>query len=123
MVCVLQCCLLIILAVVLPKIHSQPSSQEDIFAGKPFTLTIQATGTQPLNYQWQWKPFGKDDNSGWRDLSSEGTMFQVMRVQSCNAGYYRCVVSNYAGSEISQCASLTIGKYTHLVVRTVGSHY
>ena len=117
--------MLIVLAVVLPKIHSQPSSQEDIFAGKSFTLTIQATGTQPLSYQWQWKPFGKkDDNSGWQNLSGEDSMFQVMKVQSGNAGYYRCVVSNYAGSEVSQFASLTVGKYANcsLLVCTVRSH-
>ena len=114
--------MLIILAVVLPKILSQPSSQKGIFAGKSFTLTIQATGTQPLNYQWQWKPFEmKDDNNEWQNLSGESSMFQVMKVQSCNAGYYRCEVSNYAGSEVSQFTGLTVGKYAHcsLVVCTV----
>ena len=116
--------LLTILAVEFPEIHSQPSSQ-NISAGKTVTFTIQATGTQPLSYQWQWKSFGKEDeNNGWQNLSDEGSMFQVMEVQSCNAGYYRCMVSNYAGSEISQHARLTVGKYVHcsLVVCTVESH-
>ena len=103
--------LLIVLAVEVPKIHSQPSSQNDILSGKPVTFTIQATGTQPLSYQWQWKSFRKEDeDNGWQHLSDESSMFQVMEVQSSHEGYYRCVVSNYAGSETSQCAILTVGK-------------
>ena len=58
----------------------------------------------------------------WQDLSREGATFQEVEpglkltsVHSGNAGDYRCVVSNSAGSEISQCASLTIGEYIVVV--------
>ena len=79
---------------------------------------IRATGAEPLRYQWQWKPAGKEDEQHeWQDLSCDGTTFQevegglkITGVQACHAGDYRCVVSNSAGSEISQCAKLTIGK-------------
>ena len=83
---------------------------------------IRATGTKPLTYKWQRKPAGKEgEQHEWQDLSCDGTTFQEVEgglkltcVQACNAGDYRCVVSNSAGSEISQCASLTVGK--HVVV-------
>ena len=83
---------------------------------------IRATGTKPLSYQWQRKPAGKEgEQHEWQDLSCDGTTFQEVEgglkltcVQACNAGDYRCVVSNSAGSEISQCASLTVGK--HVIV-------
>ena len=104
-----------ILVVSFPRIGFQPSSQRDILPGKSVTFAIQATGTQPLNYQWQWKRFGKKgEKDGWQDLSRQGSTFQVMGVRASNAGYYRCVVSNSAGSETSQCASLTVGKHVSL---------
>ena len=105
-----------ILVVSFPRIDFQPSSQRDILPGMSVTFAIQATGTQPLNYQWQWKRFGKEgEKDGWQDLSRQGSTFQVMGVRASNAGYYRCVVSNSAGSETSQCASLTVGKHVSIV--------
>ena len=44
-------------------------------------------------------------------MSGEGSTFQVRGVKVSNAGYYRCVVSNSMGSETSQRASLTVGRY------------
>ena len=46
-------------------------------------------------------------------MSGEGSTFQVRGVKASNAGYYRCVVSNSAGRETSQRASLTVGRYIH----------
>ena len=33
-------------------------------------------------------------------------------MQKSNEGSYRCTVSNYAGSETSECATLTVGELT-----------
>ena len=94
-----------------PKVVFQPITQNDVLPGKAVEFSIQASGTQPLSYQWQQKQFGRNgDKYGWQNLSGEGSTFQVEEVQACNAGYYRCVVSNSAGSETSQCASLTVGE-------------
>ena len=77
-----------------------------------------------MNYQWQcWKPQGEEDESeDWQDLTCDGVKFQEVKVglkltvvQACDAGYYRCVVSNSAGSETSQCANLVVGEYTHSI--------
>ena len=95
-----------------PKITSQPTSQKDALPGKTVTFSVQATGTEPLGYQWQWKQFGKKgEKDRWQNVSTEGSTFQVMGVKASHAGYYRCVVSNCAGSETSQRASLTVGKH------------
>ena len=86
---------------------------------------IRVTGTEPLSYEWQWKPADKEgEEQDWTNLSCDGTVaFQEVEgglkltgVQACNAGDYRCVVSNSAGSEISQRASLTVtvGKYMYM---------
>ena len=74
-----------------------------------------------MNYQWQWKPEGEEDKSeAWQDITCDGVKFQAVKaglklhkVQACDAGYYRCVVSNSAGSETSQCVNLVVGKYTN----------
>ena len=91
-------------------------SQNDVLPGRSITHLVRATGTEPLTYKWQWKPAGTEgEQHEWQDLSSDGTTFQEVEgglkltgVQACNAGDYRCVVSNSAGSEISQRASLTV---------------
>ena len=71
----------------------------------------------PLGYQWQWKSFGKKgEKDGWQNLSGGSSTFQVRSVKASNAGYYRCVVSNSAGSDTSQCAGLTVGKQFTVVM-------
>ena len=102
---------LLFLAATLPTVTSQPTSLDDVLPGKAVTFTVQATGTEPLGYQWQWKQFGKEDEKdGWQNLPGVGGTFQIMEVKTYNAGCYRCVVSNSAGSETSQSAILTVGK-------------
>ena len=102
-----------------PKVTSQPIAQNDVLPGKGVLFSVQATGTLPLNYQWQWKQFGQEDEQDeWQNLSNEGCTFQeletelkLVEVKAHNAGYYRCAVSNRAGSTISLCATLTIGEH------------
>ena len=111
---------LIICAAKSPKITIQPTSQNDVLQGSPLGFTIKATGAEPLRYQWQWKPAGKEDEQHeWQDLPHDSTTFHEMEgelkltgVQACHAGKYRCMVSNSAGIEISQGANLIIGKVT-----------
>ena len=89
----------------------------DIVPGKAVTFSVQATGAE-LNYQWQWKRFGKkSEKDEWLNLSSEDSAYQVVGnelkltgVKACNAGYYRCVVSNFTGRTTSLCTLLTVGK-------------
>ena len=82
--------------------------------GKPVTFKIQATGTQPLNYQWELKTGG---GSGvWqlcdreRFSGANSPAFTIPSVQKSSEGSYRCTVSNLAGSETSQCVTLTVGE-------------
>ena len=103
-----------------PKITTHPKELMGI-PGKTASFTVQATGTEPLKYQWQWKPDGeKKGSEEWQNISCDGSTFQQVEagglkltdLQACNAGHYRCVVSNSAGSETSQCVNLVIGKCT-----------
>ena len=93
-------------------------SQKDILPGKAVTFSVQSSGTQPLSYQWQWKPAGEGDKRDvWQDLSCGVSIQGVntptltcFNVQSCNDGLYRCVITNSADEMISDCAELTVGK-------------
>ena len=41
---------------------------------------------------------------------ANGSTLTIPSVQKSNEGSYHCTVSNCAGSETSQCATLTVGK-------------
>ena len=81
-------------------------------------FTIQATGTDPLSYKWQWKPAaeaeGLSEESLWQPCDAEGAdsaSLTITSVQKSNEGSYHCVVSNIAGTQTSEPAKLSIGNY------------
>jgi len=79
------------------------------------TFTAEATGTEPLKYQWEWKPKKKWGRSGkWHPCHTEwcdGATLTIPKVEKSNTGSYRCVISNEVGSQTSNPANLSIGKY------------
>ena len=97
-----------------PRITLQPQELKDAVPGKPVTFTVQATGTEPLSYQWELHT--EDESGGWQFCDVErfpganGSTLTIPSVQKANKGSYRCTVSNCAGHETSQCATLTVGK-------------
>ena len=102
-------------------ITDHPKSLKDAVPDKPVTFTVQVTGTEPLHYQWECKLKTGDGNREW--LPCDGERFPgvnsstliIHSVQNSNEGSYCCTVSNCAGSETSQCATLTVGELNTLV--------
>ena len=95
-----------------PRITSHPQHMKGVVAGKP-TFTVETTGTEPLNYQWEWKPAMDDGDEQPCDEMFPGThssTLTIPRVQKSNEGSYCCVVSNCAGEQTSCPAKLTLGK-------------
>ena len=96
-----------------PIITSNPQEVKDAVPGKPVTFTIQATGTEPLNYHWELRTEG--GSGEWQSCDEEGFIgansltLTIPRVQMSNKGSYHCTVSNCAGSETSECTTLTVG--------------
>ena len=91
-----------------PRITTDPCEIKDTVPGNQAAFTIQATGTQPLNYQWE-RTIG-DGSDVERIPGANGSTLTIPSVQKSNEGSYHCTVSNCAGSETSQCATLTVGK-------------
>ena len=82
-------------------------------------FTLQATGTEPLSYHWQWKPAEEGGSEGWQTCRAEwsdGATLTIPSVQKSNEGNYRCVISNYAGTQTSNPAKLSIGKSMYNMV-------
>ena len=91
-----------------PKITTHPCGVEDAVPGNLVAFAVQATGTEPLNYQWERK-LG-DENDMERIPGANGSRFTIPDVQKPNEGSYHCTVSNCAGSATSECVTLTVGK-------------
>ena len=97
-----------------PKVTSQPKRLSKVIQGTTASFTVQATGTDPLNYEWQWKP--AEEKSGrkeWQPCNtswSNGATLTIPSVQKSNEGWYHCVISNCAGRVISKPIQLSVGK-------------
>ena len=99
-----------------PCITTHPKGLKDAVPGQAVTFSVHATGAEPISYQWQWKP-ARDEQGGsekWQLCDREwshGNTLKIPDVQKSNEGSYQCVVSNCAGSQISEPAILSVGKY------------
>ena len=91
-----------------PRIDTHPCGVKNAVPDKPVAFTIQATGTEPLNYQRE-REIG-DGNEVERIPEANSSTLTIPSVQKSDEGSYYCTVSNCAGSETSECATLTVGK-------------
>lgn len=82
-----------------PSITTQPEGQTRSI-GQSVTFSVEATGTAPLSYQWQ---FNATPISG-ATLSA----FSKSNLQLSDAGNYSVIVSNNAGSVQSSDAALAV---------------
>ena len=97
-----------------PRIITHPQ-QKVAVQGTSAKFTIQATGTEPLSYLWQWKPAKKwwmwGASEEWKSCDakgSDGATLTIPNMQKSNEGDYRCVISNCAGIETSKQAKLKV---------------
>ncbi len=82
-----------------PSITMQPTSQA-VMAGADVTFTVAATGTAPLTYQWQ--------KNTVNITGATSASLMLTSVTAGDAGSYRAVVSNTAGTATSDAATLTV---------------
>jgi hypothetical protein len=80
-----------------PTITTQPQSQF-VFSGASPLLSVRANGTSPFFYRWQ---FNDADIAG-----ATSSNLTIANFQSTNAGNYRAIVTNIAGSATSIVARL-----------------
>jgi subtilisin-like proprotein convertase family protein len=82
-----------------PTIVAQPASQT-VAVGATVNLTVTASGTAPLSYQWQMNvsPIANATNNS----------LTLSNVQSSDSGNYSVVVNNSVGSTTSAAAVLSV---------------
>lgn len=86
-----------------PAITQQPTSQT-INEGQSASFTVAATGGGTLAYQWQ-----KLSGSTWGNIAgATSATYTIPSTTTGNAGQYRAVVTNSAGSVTSNAATLTV---------------
>ena len=86
-------------APIAPVITAQPQPVT-VSAGQTAQFSVTATGTAPLAYQWQ--------RNGVNIAGATAENCSVVNAQSANAGSYRVIISNAAGSVTSTAATLTV---------------
>jgi hypothetical protein len=90
-----------------PTITTQPVAVETN-AGKPFTLSVVASGTPTPTYQWR--------KNGTNITGATQASYVINRASLLHNGVYTCVVSNVGGSVTSDSAAVTIQLTTFAVL-------
>ena len=81
-------------------------------AGSTVTFTVTTTGGGDLTYKWQQDGADLDPLPG---VSGETTdTLQIDNVKKKHEGAYTCIVSNAAGSTLSNTAQLTVCKFLYV---------
>ena len=84
---------------IVPTINTQPVSQS-VLAGTSVTLTVAASGTPTLTYQWH--------KGGVNIGGATSSSYTIGTVAAGDVGSYRVVVTNSAGSATSTAAALGV---------------
>ena len=92
--------LVVTAAPVAPSITSQPANQTT-FAGQTATFSVIASGTVPLSYQWQ-------KNGAAISGATSSSYTTPPEITSDNGAQFTVVISNTAGTIISNAATLTV---------------
>jgi hypothetical protein len=89
---------------VAPSIVQQPTNQT-VLAGLTVTMSVSATGTRPLFYQWQF--------NGTNLAAATNSALALTNVLVAQAGNYSVTVSNAGGAILSSNALLTVVSPTY----------
>jgi len=82
-----------------PTIISPPTSQE-VFQGSSAIFSVEAIGSAPLSYRWQFK--------ATNILGATNSSYSLTNAESDNAGNYSVTVSNAYGSVTSVVVTLNV---------------
>ena len=89
--------------------------QTNIVPGSNVSFSVTATGTAPLSYQWQ--KDGVDLTDGGSITGATTATLTITDVMESDEVDYSCVVTNIAGMDTSNTATLTFGKLKPLLLK------
>ncbi len=82
-----------------PEIVAQPANAS-VPQGQPAVFSVEATGSNPLSYQWY--------KNNIKIAGATSSTYAISNTQPADAGTYTVVVTNLAGSDTSTGAQLTV---------------
>ena len=88
-----------------PAITVQPTNQTVVVTSN-VTFVVIATGTLPLNYQWQFN--GTNLVNGGNISGTTTNVLKLSPAQLTNSGIYSVIITNAGGSVTSSNAVLTV---------------
>src|SRR5262249_12302897 len=83
-----------------PVITTQPPAQKIVMSGYTFSLTVQASGATPLNYQWKF--------NGTNLVNATNNVLTLTNVQPAQNGIYAVTISNVVGWAVSSNTSVAV---------------
>lgn len=86
-------------SVLMPPAIVQEPIGTNVAAGKPFSLSVSATGSAPLTYQWTFQSV---------NIGSNTPTLVIPNAQSANEGIYQVVVQNVVGAITSSVALVRV---------------
>lgn len=89
-----------------PKIVNQPQNTK-VKEGDPLTLSVTATGSAPLSYQWIFE--------GLKIEGATNSVYEVEAVQASDAGRYIVTITNPYGNVTSSIATVRVTGITPVV--------
>src|SRR5262249_1548072 len=87
-----------------PQITAQPQDRS-VSSGATVTLSVSATGAQPLGFRWRVGPYGGTPTN---IANATSATLVLTNVSVLNAGFYSVVVTNAFGSATSSVAHVTV---------------
>lgn len=85
-----------------PAITNHPDNVT-IPAGQPASFSVSASGATPFTYQWQ--------KNGVNISGATAAIYSINSARLSDAGAYRAIVKNSAGSATSKAATLTVTRF------------
>ena len=101
-----------------PAIIVQPTNQA-VAVGATVTLAVTATGTAPLNYQWQVNGTNLVNSSGQISGATSRSL-NISNAQTTNSGNYMVIVTGPGGSITSSVAVLTVASSPVILTQPAG---
>ena len=97
-----------------------PPADKSVTEGETATFTVNATGSEPLSYQWQQST---DKGSNWTNINSatSATYAITNTTKDMSGTQYRCVVTGSGVSVISSAATLTVNALTTYTINATAN--
>jgi hypothetical protein len=89
-----------------PVITQQPTNHQDAIVGTTVTISVTATSTVPVFYQWVFKDFATSTTAALTGATSN--VLTIVNAQTTNSGSYWVIVTNSSGAVTSSISDLVV---------------